>query len=82
MYQPQMTGIIENNRIGEFICMGVMSVLQVLRLSGNRLSSLDVSPFPRLRTLYLDHNSCELAHLDQVQHLRNFSMRYQRQKAS
>ena len=30
--------------------------LRVLRLSGNRITRLDVSPFPNLRTLYIDSN--------------------------
>ena len=34
----------------------VLQKLRVLRLSGNRLTHLDVLPYPNLRTLYVDSN--------------------------
>lgn len=72
----------------------VLHKLRVLRLSGNRLTELDVSPFPNIRTLYIDsnrlaeqrgeddtiteHSRSRLVGLQRLTKLDNFSARHQR----
>ncbi|RPB19630.1 hypothetical protein L211DRAFT_842532, partial [Terfezia boudieri ATCC MYA-4762] len=51
---------------------------RVLRLSGNKFKNFDVTPFPNLRTLYLDDNSLGRVHgLRKAKHLDSLSIREQ-----
>ena len=55
-----------------------MSKLRILRISGNRLHRLDVSPFPNIRTLYADNNALtDLAKAARLSRLENLSLRNQ-----
>ncbi|KAF8421573.1 hypothetical protein EV426DRAFT_704755 [Tirmania nivea] len=51
---------------------------RVLRLSANKFKNFDVTPFPNLRTLYLDDNSLGRVHgLRKAKHLDGLSIREQ-----
>jgi len=55
-----------------------MSRLRILRMSGNRLKSLDVGALPNLRTLYADNNSLSgLTGVQRLTKLENLSLRNQ-----
>lgn len=57
---------------------GVMPRLRILRISGNRLQQLNVSPMPNLRTLYADNNSLpSLVKVARLTKLENLSLRNQ-----
>lgn len=52
--------------------------LELLRLSFNRLKIMDASPFPSVKTLYLDDNQLmTVRNLSAMVHLDSFSMRDQ-----
>jgi hypothetical protein len=52
--------------------------LELLRLSFNRLKIMDASPFPSVKTLYLDDNQLiTVKNLSALDHLDSFSMRDQ-----
>ena len=52
-----LTTCIDNNALSELEPEVNMARLRILRLSGNRLQTLNAAPFPNLRTLYADNNS-------------------------
>lgn len=56
-----------------------MPKLRILRISGNKLSSLlNVAPFPNVRTLYADNNALTgLVNADRLGKLENLSLRNQ-----
>lgn len=55
-----------------------MPRLRILRVSGNRLRSLDVDRTPHLRTLYADNNSLGgIGNLHRLTKLENLSLRNQ-----
>lgn len=55
--------------------------LRIIRVSGNKFQSFDVTPFPNIRTLYIDDNSLEKIHgLRRAKHLDSLSMRDQRKE--
>ena len=59
-----------------------MAKLRILRISGNRLSELQVSKVPNLRTLYADNNALSaLAKVDRLTRLENLSLRNQSGRA-
>ncbi|OAX39884.1 hypothetical protein K503DRAFT_769104 [Rhizopogon vinicolor AM-OR11-026] len=69
---------IDNNQVNHLEPSGLMPRLRILRASGNRLQSLNVAPFPNLRTLYVDNNSLEsLVKAERLAKLENLSMRNQ-----
>ncbi len=72
----------ENNLLGEIEPEVVMPRLRILRLSGNRLQTLNAAYFPHLRTLYADNNLLgtivKAHHLTQLE---NLSVRYQTGRA-
>ena len=47
----------DNNLLSEFEPGVAMTRLRILRLSGNRLQTLNATPYPNLRTLYADNNN-------------------------
>ena len=56
----------------------MMARLRILRVSSNRLRSLDVRMAPNLRTLYADNNSLSgFANLHKLTKLENLSVRNQ-----
>ncbi|QRW06729.1 Septation initiation network scaffold protein cdc11 [Ceratobasidium sp. AG-Ba] len=57
---------------------GPLPRLRVLRLSDNKLTELNCSPFTNLRTLYADNNRLvSLRHADKARRLENLSLRNQ-----
>lgn len=55
-----------------------MPRLRILRVSNNRLQTLNASPFPNLRTLYADNNSLEtILKANRLVKLENLSLRNQ-----
>ena len=59
-----------------------MPKLRILRISGNRLSELQVSKVSNLRTLYADNNALSaLAKVDRLTRLENLSLRNQSGRA-
>lgn len=55
-----------------------MSRLRILRVSGNRLQTLNAAPFPNLRTLYADNNSLgTIVKAYRLAKLENLSLRNQ-----
>lgn len=57
-----------------------LETLRSLRLGGNNLESIDIGPYPNLRTLYLDRN--RLGHLTgflKAKHLDSLSLREQKE---
>ncbi|TVY73157.1 Septation initiation network scaffold protein cdc11 [Lachnellula suecica] len=75
---------LEDNEISSFAPNGpeMLWALKYLRLSGNNLSSIDVSPFPGLRLVYLDRNRLgALSGVLKAKHLDSISMREQKEGA-
>ncbi|KAF9534523.1 hypothetical protein CPB83DRAFT_844368 [Crepidotus variabilis] len=73
---------MDMNSLGELLISGTMSRLRILRVSGNRLKTLDVGRVPNLRTLYADNNSLSgLANLKRLARLENLSLRNQAGRA-
>lgn len=59
-----------------------MPRLRILRLSGNRLQTLNATPFPNLRTLYADNNSLgSIVKAYRLTKLENLSVRNQSGRA-
>lgn len=70
--------IIDNNVLGELEAERPMPRLTILRVSGNRLTQLNASQFPSLRTLYADNNSMGLiVKANRLTKLENLSLRNQ-----
>ncbi|KAM5431787.1 Protein nud1 [Microsporum ferrugineum] len=69
---------LRKNRMQEFIVHRPLRHLKTLKLSGNRLNHLDVSPFPSLRVLYIDCNHLSTVEkLDECRFIDTLSMREQ-----
>ncbi|KAH9924609.1 uncharacterized protein BXZ73DRAFT_50337 [Epithele typhae] len=69
---------LDNNALGEFESDVTMPRLRILRLSGNRLQTLNASPFPNLRTLYADNNNLgQIIKAHRLGKLENLSLRNQ-----
>ena len=52
--------------------------IRIIKLQGNKFELFDVSPFPNIRTLYIDDNRLEKVHgLRRAKHLDSLSMREQ-----
>lgn len=71
----------ESNNLTELVVAEPMASLRILRISNNDVAEVDLSLFPRLRTLYADNNS--LSGLDRsnprtLSRLENLSLRNQR----
>ena len=47
---------VDNNKISIFGAATPMTTVRTLRISDNNISTLDMSDFPKLRTLYADGN--------------------------
>lgn len=70
--------IQDNNVISELEVQSNMPRLRILRLSGNRLKTLNAAPFPNLRTLYADNNSlAQITKAHRLSKLENLSLRNQ-----
>ncbi|KAI0718262.1 hypothetical protein C8T65DRAFT_639519 [Cerioporus squamosus] len=73
---------LDNNQLGEFEPEVAMPRLRILRLSGNRLQTLNATPFPNLRTLYADNNSLgTIVKAYRLTKLENLSVRNQSGRA-
>ncbi|TVY88342.1 Septation initiation network scaffold protein [Lachnellula willkommii] len=75
---------LEDNQISSFSPNGskLLWNLNYLRLTGNNLTSIDVSPFPSLRLLYLDRNRLgTVSGILKTKHLDSLSMREQQDGA-
>ncbi|RDX46502.1 hypothetical protein OH76DRAFT_1457148 [Lentinus brumalis] len=73
---------LDNNLLGEFEPEVAMPRLRILRLSGNRLQTLNATPFPNLRTLYADNNSLgSIVKAYRLTKLENLSVRNQSGRA-
>ncbi|KAG9087415.1 hypothetical protein FS749_002928, partial [Ceratobasidium sp. UAMH 11750] len=69
---------LDHNALGNLDVDGPLPRLRVLRLSDNKLTELDCSPFTSLRTLYADNNRLgHVRHADQARRLENLSLRNQ-----
>ncbi|KAJ4482458.1 hypothetical protein J3R30DRAFT_3699990 [Lentinula aciculospora] len=69
---------VDHNSLDMINFDGPMPRLKILRASGNRISVLDTSFTPNIRTLYLDNNSLtSLTKLDRLTKLENLSLRNQ-----
>ncbi|OJT12067.1 Septation initiation network scaffold protein cdc11 [Trametes pubescens] len=69
---------LDNNSLGALEPEVVMSRLRILRVSGNRLQTLNAAPFPNLRTLYADNNSLgTIVKAYRLAKLENLSLRNQ-----
>ncbi|KAJ7600466.1 hypothetical protein C8J56DRAFT_910325 [Mycena floridula] len=69
---------IDHNAVGSLEIKSPMPRLKILRASGNRLTKLNLSLMPNLRTLYLDNNSLtSLVRLERLTKLENLSLRNQ-----
>ncbi|KAI8971132.1 hypothetical protein BD414DRAFT_426656 [Trametes punicea] len=69
---------LDDNALGELEPEEVMPRLRILRVSGNRLQTLDAAPFPNLRTLYADNNSLgTITKAYRLTKLENLSLRNQ-----
>ena len=68
----------DNNLLTEFEPGVAMPRLRILRLSGNRLQSLNATPFLNLRTLYADNNNLgPIVKAYRLSKLENLSLRNQ-----
>lgn len=68
----------DNNSLETLDFDGPMPRLKILRASGNRISVLDASFVPNLRTLYLDNNLLtSLVKVERLTKLENLSLRNQ-----
>ncbi|KAI1789389.1 hypothetical protein LXA43DRAFT_892958 [Ganoderma leucocontextum] len=73
---------LDNNLLGEFEPEGSMPRLRILRLSNNRLNSVNAVPFPNLRTLYADNNALgTIVKAYRLAKLENLSIRNQSGRA-
>ena len=74
-----MTAVFpDSNCVKSLDIDGPMPRLKVLRGSGNRLTTLNISHAPNLRTLYLDNNSLvSVVHLNRLTKVENLSLRNQ-----
>ncbi|QRV77784.1 Septation initiation network scaffold protein cdc11 [Ceratobasidium sp. AG-Ba] len=69
---------IDHNGLSSLDIDGPLPRLRVLRLSDNKLTELNCSPFTNLRTLYADNNRLvSLRHADKARRLENLSLRNQ-----
>ncbi|KAI0351465.1 hypothetical protein OH77DRAFT_1411124 [Trametes cingulata] len=69
---------LDNNSLGKLEPEVAMPRLRILRVSGNRLQTLDAAPFPNLRTLYADNNSLgSILRAYRLTKLENLSLRNQ-----
>ncbi|KAJ3998798.1 hypothetical protein F5050DRAFT_1566398 [Lentinula boryana] len=69
---------VDNNSLETFTVDCPMPRLKILRASGNRISVLDTSFAPNLRTLYMDNNSLtSLTKVGRLAKLENLSLRNQ-----
>lgn len=73
---------LEDNKLCDFYVEAPegLETLRSLRLGGNDLESIDIGPYPNLRTLYLDRN--RLGHLTgflKAKHLDSLSLREQKE---
>ncbi|KAF5337481.1 hypothetical protein D9758_013588 [Tetrapyrgos nigripes] len=69
---------LDNNHLPSLGIDGPMPRLKILRASGNRLTKLNTSHLPNLRTLYLDNNSLvSLQKMERLCKLENLSLRNQ-----
>lgn len=69
---------LRKNQMQEFMVRRPLRRLDVLKLSGNRLSHLDLSAFPSLRVLYVDCNHLStIEKLEDCRFLDTLSMREQ-----
>ncbi|THH28028.1 hypothetical protein EUX98_g6162 [Antrodiella citrinella] len=74
----KLDSLRHNNQLGELEVTGTMPRLRILRVSGNRMQTLDVYPFPNLRTLYADNNSLgSINNAQRLSKLENLSLRNQ-----
>lgn len=68
----------DHNMIERVETLGTLNRLRCLRLSDNRLTTLDVRAFPNLRILYADRNRLSgLGHAERLTRLETLSLRYQ-----
>ncbi|KAH9846436.1 hypothetical protein C2E23DRAFT_890881 [Lenzites betulinus] len=73
---------LDNNSLGELEPEVAMPRLRILRVSGNRLQTLNAAPFPNLRTLYADNNSLgTIVKAYRLAKLENLSLRNQSSRA-
>lgn len=71
-------GNVEHNDIKYVQLNQTMESLCKLQLSFNRLKSFDVSPFPEIRTLYLDDNTIQrIVGVACISRIESFSLRDQ-----
>ncbi|KAI0330196.1 hypothetical protein GY45DRAFT_1303526 [Cubamyces sp. BRFM 1775] len=69
---------LDSNSLGELSPEVPMLRLRILRVSSNRLQTLNAAPFPNLRTLYADNNSLgTIAKAYRLTKLENLSLRNQ-----
>ncbi|KAI8602939.1 hypothetical protein EDD21DRAFT_303017, partial [Dissophora ornata] len=69
---------LSHNCIEDISLIQSLRRLRILRLSENRLATFDATPFPGLRTLYLDDNRLQsLENCQKLTRLENFSARDQ-----
>ena len=77
-----LVGYTDNNLLGVFEPEAAMPRLRILRLSNNRLNSMNATPFPNLRTLYIDNNALgTIAKAHRLAKLENLSIRNQSGRA-
>ncbi|KAK7464669.1 Protein nud1 [Stygiomarasmius scandens] len=69
---------LDNNMLESLEITGAMPRLKILRASGNRITRLNTTWLPNLRTLYMDNNSLvSLQKMDRLSKLENLSLRNQ-----
>ncbi|KAI0823208.1 hypothetical protein BC628DRAFT_1411747 [Trametes gibbosa] len=73
---------LDNNSLGDLEPELAMPRLRILRVSGNRLQTLNAAPFPNLRTLYADNNTLgTIVKAHRLTKLENLSLRNQSGRA-
>ncbi|RPD73949.1 hypothetical protein L226DRAFT_91508 [Lentinus tigrinus ALCF2SS1-7] len=73
---------LDNNSLPEFEPEVATPRLRILRMSGNRLQTLNANPFPNLRTLYADNNTLgSIVKAYRLTKLENLSVRNQSGRA-
>ncbi|KAG8930263.1 hypothetical protein FRC01_003004 [Tulasnella sp. 417] len=69
---------LDHNELMAFASDAIMTKLKILRLSHNRLTTVDLAAFPNLRTLYMDNNRLgDIANASRLSRLENLSVRSQ-----